>query len=149
MTSQRLCFSQMLNNERGIALVIALILLSILTIIGLAAINTSTIEVLISGSEKERQEAFYAADGGIQYGLQQIATSVSPEGDYNLTDANLEITVSKSTDLSVIQRAGTSIAFGGKVLRKTRKVYIITSESTTRGRKAIEAKAVADVWEPR
>jgi len=146
---QRVCFSQMLGNERGTALVVALILLWVLTIIGLAATNTSTLEVLISGSEKEGQEAFYAADGGIEYGLHQIALSVSPEGTYNLSDANVEITVSKSIDLSVTQRAGTSIAFGDKVLKKTRRVYMITSVSTRRGKKTIKAKGVADVWEPR
>lgn len=149
MISQRFRFTETLDNERGMALVIAMVILCILTIIGVAAINTSTIETLISGAEKERQEAFYAADGGIEYALQQVATSVAPQGTYNLTDTNVTITVSKETDLSVTQRAGESIAFGDKPLKQYRKVYTITSESTTRGSKTIEAQATADIWEPR
>ncbi|MBW2075601.1 MAG: pilus assembly PilX N-terminal domain-containing protein [Deltaproteobacteria bacterium] len=149
MISQRLCFKETLNNERGMALVIALVLLCVLTIIGVAAINTSTVEILISGAEKETGEAFYAADGGIQYALQQVATVVDPAGSYNLTDTNVTISFARETDLSQTQRAGTSISFGAKPLKKYQKVYTITSASTTRGSKTIEAEATAEVWEPR
>jgi len=51
-------------TERGSALVIALLMLVVLTILGIAAITTSTVEVQISGNEKVYKRSFYAADGG-------------------------------------------------------------------------------------
>lgn len=140
---------QPINPESGNAIVVAMILLALLTILGIAGINTSTMETLISTTEMETQEAFYAADGGIQYGLQQVATIVSPAGTYQLDDATLTITSTQSIDLSVTQRAGSSIAFGDKVLKKYQNTYTISSTSTTDGTKTLEASATAEVWEPR
>jgi Tfp pilus assembly protein PilX len=138
-----------LLNEDGNAIVVAMIMLALLTIIGVAGISTSNIETLISTTEMEAQEAFYAADGGIQYGLQQVATVIAPAGNYTLDDTDMTITATQSTDLSVTQREGSSIAFGGKVLKKFQNTYTITSTSSTNGTKTLEASATAEVWEPR
>ncbi len=56
-----------MKNEQGMVLVVSLIMLALMTIIGMAAINTSTIETLISGVEKQAQRNFYSADAGINY----------------------------------------------------------------------------------
>lgn len=57
-----------LENQGGFALVSAMIFLVLLTVIGIAATNTANIETMISGSEKNRQRAFFAADAGIEHG---------------------------------------------------------------------------------
>ncbi|WP_035242489.1 pilus assembly PilX family protein [Desulfobacter vibrioformis] len=57
-----------LENQGGFALVSAMIFLVLLTVIGIAATNTATIETMISTSEKNRQRAFFAADAGIEHG---------------------------------------------------------------------------------
>jgi len=67
MKLQLLYFKKSLNNEQGTAVVIALIMLCVLTIIGVAAIDTSTVETIIAGVEKERQGSFYAAEAGIEH----------------------------------------------------------------------------------
>ena len=67
MKLQLLYFKKRLNNEQGTAVVIALIMLCVLTIIGVAAIDTSTLETIIAGVEKERQGSFYAAEAGIEH----------------------------------------------------------------------------------
>ena len=67
MKLQHPYFKKSLNNEQGTAVVIALIMLCVLTIIGVAAIDTSTIETIIAGVEKERQGSFYAAEAGIEH----------------------------------------------------------------------------------
>jgi hypothetical protein len=54
------------RNQSGAALVIALIMMIVLTLIGLASIFTSTFEMKISGNKKGSTNAFYRADGGIQ-----------------------------------------------------------------------------------
>lgn len=54
------------EGERGVALVIALMVMVVLAMLGAAAIMTSTIEVEIAGNEKLYQTAFYAADAGVR-----------------------------------------------------------------------------------
>jgi hypothetical protein len=49
-------------------MVVALLMLALLTIIGIAASNTSTTEVQISSNEQENRIVFYAADTGLNVG---------------------------------------------------------------------------------
>jgi|LGOV01.1.fsa_nt_gb hypothetical protein len=56
-----------LRDKDGSALVMALMILVILTLIGIAATNTSTIEIQIASNEKAYKEAFYKADAGVSY----------------------------------------------------------------------------------
>ncbi len=55
-----------LINQSGAALVIALIMMIVLTLIGLASTFTSTFEIRLSGNKRGTTDAFYAAEGGIQ-----------------------------------------------------------------------------------
>lgn len=54
------------------ALVVALLMLLILTIIGINAITTTTFETSISGNERISTDAFYVAEAGIQVALARI-----------------------------------------------------------------------------
>ena len=44
--------SEVLYNERGAALVIALLTMTVLTLLGVASINTSSLDLMISGNYK-------------------------------------------------------------------------------------------------
>lgn len=55
-----------LKDQSGAALVIALIMMIVLTLIGLASTFTSTFEIKLSGNKRASTDAFYAADAGIQ-----------------------------------------------------------------------------------
>ena len=59
-------------SERGVVLVLALILLLVLTLIGISAISTTTFETGLSGNERAGTQAFYASEGVIQMGLDQL-----------------------------------------------------------------------------
>ncbi len=110
MVLQRLCLSETLHNQRGMALVIALILLCVLTIIGVAATNTSVLEFLISGAEKEKQEAFYAAEAGIEHmrailkslfvkrNAARMAAGGTPDWDFALNGSEAGINAAHDTD---------------------------------------------------
>ena len=56
-----------LNNEKGSVLLTAVIFLMLLTVIGIFATTTSTIEIQISGNDKINKMVFYAADSGTPY----------------------------------------------------------------------------------
>lgn len=60
------------KDSKGYALVIALVMLLVLTIIGISAITTTTYETAISGNERIGTDAFYAAEAGIQVVLNQL-----------------------------------------------------------------------------
>ena len=56
-------------NDRGSALVLALLILVLLTLMGISATNTSTVEVQMASSEKFYELAFYSAESGWQRAL--------------------------------------------------------------------------------
>jgi Tfp pilus assembly protein PilX len=58
--------SKILRNQSGAALVIALVMMIVLTLIGLASMMTSTFELRLSGNTRGSVSAFYTADGGSQ-----------------------------------------------------------------------------------
>lgn len=55
-------------NQRGYVLVVALLMLVILTAFGIFSLNTSVLEIQISGNDKLQKQTFSDADGGIQVG---------------------------------------------------------------------------------
>jgi hypothetical protein len=57
--------------QSGAALLLAIIVIFVLTIMGLALLFTTTTEFQIAGAETTLNKAFYAADSGIQYGIFQ------------------------------------------------------------------------------
>lgn len=65
---------QLSLNDKGVSLIIALLILLILTILGINAINTTTFETNIAGNERLYNNAFYAADSGIDYFYGNIGT---------------------------------------------------------------------------
>ncbi len=54
-----------LTNENGSAIVIALMLLSLLTVMGIWSTRKSNIETLIAGNEVARNQTFYRTEGGV------------------------------------------------------------------------------------
>jgi len=61
-----------LRDDKGIALVVALMMLLVLTLIGINAITSTTYEASISGNERVGTDAFYASEAGIQVGLNKL-----------------------------------------------------------------------------
>jgi hypothetical protein len=67
--------------------VVALIILLVLTLIGFSSINTSTFESNIAGNERLGTEAFYAAEGCLQIGFNQLPFT-TPFSESVLGDAS-------------------------------------------------------------
>src|SRR6187402_2072513 len=62
------------TNERGAALVVALMATMLLSALGLALILTTTTETKITGNYTYSQEALYAADAAIERTVQDVLT---------------------------------------------------------------------------
>jgi len=65
-------FKLLKKDQSGAALVIALILMIVLTLIGLASTFSSTYEIKLSGNKRGSTDAFYAADSGAQMTMANI-----------------------------------------------------------------------------
>ena len=61
-----------LINEDGSIMVIALIMLVLLTLLGISATTTSTIEVQIARNDRICKQNFYLAEGAAMVGLQRL-----------------------------------------------------------------------------
>jgi hypothetical protein len=55
-----------LKNESGAALVVALLMIVILSLIGIASSSNSTFEIRLSGNKRGATDAFYTADAGVK-----------------------------------------------------------------------------------
>lgn len=63
-----------LKDQSGVALVIALIMIIVLSLIGLASVSTSIFEIRLSGNKRGVTNAFYAADSGVQVVASNLAS---------------------------------------------------------------------------
>lgn len=68
--------------EEGTAIIMAILILLILSVIGVYAVSTSTVETKITGLERGFQEAFYTADSGEPIGI--YITNLILHYDYQL-----------------------------------------------------------------
>ena len=85
----------LMKSERGVATLIALLMMGMLLLIGLAALTTSDDEVTIAGNEMQEMKAFYAAEAGLEkatailqtyYDSTGVPPSVMPSGDESMND---------------------------------------------------------------
>jgi hypothetical protein len=66
----------LVNNQRGSALIVALLMLVVLTLLGISSTTTSTVELQISGNDKVYKRCFFAADGGTAAGSELIEQNI-------------------------------------------------------------------------
>ena len=87
-----------LKSQRGFAALIAILMVGMLTLLGLAALHTSDDEVHIAGNELQETRAFYAAETGLDIATatimgQFIATgfppTVMPSGSHSINGCDV------------------------------------------------------------
>lgn len=59
--------TNIVNNDSGSTVLMAVIFLFLATVLGMSITNTSTMEIQIAGAYKTSKMIFYAADSGIHY----------------------------------------------------------------------------------
>src|ERR1043165_387159 len=88
---------EVVENNRGVALILALLVLSFLTVLGGALLTTSTIDIWISDNYKTATQALYLAEDGIDDGRdllrrsaqtvsQLLAVAAGPDGRLSTAD---------------------------------------------------------------
>lgn len=81
--------SLILKNNKGSVIIMAIMILVLLTIIGIAATSTSIFESQIIGNEHRYQIDFYVADSGWKEGAMSLEDSGAPPHKKNSGSSNL------------------------------------------------------------
>ena len=68
-----------LRNEDGSVMLVALLLMAVLTIMGVAAINTSNIEILISSNDRSYKQNFYRSEAAAYEAAQIVEDAVDAD----------------------------------------------------------------------
>lgn len=105
------------RREQGIALVIALVFLLMLTILGVAVMNTASLEGRMSGNTQEMNRAFLAAESAFDYVFKDASVysvllypsnEVTADPVYYPNPTNwhskVEVTVTRDLDTKVLPR---------------------------------------------
>jgi type IV pilus assembly PilX-like protein len=68
------------RGEKGMALFVALLLLLVVTVMGIALMLTASFENTLIGTEARISKIFYAADSGIEYGAAMLNSTIEYTG---------------------------------------------------------------------
>ena len=108
----------MINEEKGSAIVLAIMILVIASIIGIESASTSSMEVQISASERDAKLLFYKAEGAAMQAAQEIENAdpddlIEREESW-LNDDNTDLLDESQwdTDNAAEGRLGDNTAFG-------------------------------------
>jgi hypothetical protein len=85
------------EHERGVALILALLVLSFLTIIGSAFLATTTIDARISDNYKSATQSLYVAEAGIEHAREMLRSSPHSTSEMLSVSAGPDHVLSTST----------------------------------------------------
>jgi hypothetical protein len=91
-----------LKDERGVALILALLVLSFLTIVGGALLTTSTIDTWISDNYKTSTENLYLAEAGVDHAREILRNATLTPSQLLVLAAGPDHILSTSSDLATL-----------------------------------------------
>jgi len=82
------------TRQRGAALLVGLVLLLVMTILGVSAMSTATLELTMAGNAQAQEDAFQAAEAGIDLAISRGVFSTNEEMELGETSVgNGSVTV--------------------------------------------------------
>lgn len=102
------------SGERGAALVVALVLLLVMTVLGVSGMNTATLELVMTGNSEAQQDAFQAAESGIDKAIaeNEWSTTEAVQTSADFGDSSVEATTT-NTDCTLYPDSAFSMGVGG------------------------------------
>lgn len=76
----------LVRREQGVALVIAMVLLLIVTVLAISGMSTASAELIMAGNEQFHRRAIDAASAGVEAGIARVAAAAGGRGE-PFTDA--------------------------------------------------------------
>ena len=87
-----------INNENGFALILAVLMLAVITVIGVAATRTSETESQIASNERQIANQLYSAEGALVQALETATTTWAAPTSSFLTDPETVASYTSSID---------------------------------------------------
>jgi hypothetical protein len=72
-----------LRDQKGVALILSILMLLVLTFLGMSSIGSTVFETQISGNERWGSAAFYAGNGGVDVGISRLPNISAYSGNIN------------------------------------------------------------------
>ena len=82
------------SRQRGVVLVVALLMLLVLTLIGLAATRSTALEERMTANQNDHEVAFEAAEAALRFGEGQLSAATAPSFASNTAGAYNQSTMS-------------------------------------------------------
>lgn len=110
------------HGEKGFALFLAMLLLLILTVLGIALLFTATTEQSLSGNETKVSKVFYAACSGVDYATAKLSSDknfvggqmpVGVSSHYPGLSGDIDVTVSRPINVGYTIHPGDQIESRG------------------------------------
>jgi hypothetical protein len=123
-----------IRNQRGLAAFIALMVMLMMAMIGIAALKISNDEISIAGNELNEMTAFYAAEAGLEqasaviqdyYITHRIAPTTLPAGNVNVNSDALTTYVTADMGAAVQKKLQSGSLAGLNALVKTFRIESI------------------------
>ena len=119
-----------LGNQSGVALVVALLMIVMLSLIAIASSSNSTFEIKLSGNKRGSTDAFYTADGGAKSVLPDVTNFTTSTGyTTNLGTLPTELQ-SESIDMRTTSPKPTLDVPGGVAITTAPQVTIYHTTAT-------------------
>src|SRR5262245_10933588 len=93
---------EVVDRNRGVALILALLVLSFLTVLGGALLTTSTIDIWISDNYKSATQSLYLAEAGIEDARELLRTSGRTPTDFVNASAGFDRQLATADDQPLI-----------------------------------------------
>lgn len=150
-------------KDDGSALLIAMIMLVVLTVIGAATMNTATTEVMISGNYRVMKEAFYNTEGPIEYAIKQPilyetigytigGSTAIPFGADNITSAVLNKNIFSNVtagNVKLVREGVVPVTSGYDAKNSAGKALYYLIDVTASGPANAESHQVLEHWRPK
>ena len=106
-----------IKNQQGAALVVGLILLVVITVLAISGMNTATTELAMARNDQNYENAFQAAESGIEQALSvgQISTAAAITVTYAPTTYESVTTTVQFEDVSPVPDQAFSLGAGSKI----------------------------------
>jgi type IV pilus assembly PilX-like protein len=143
------------RRENGAALFVAMLLLLIVTVMGIALLFTSTIEQTLSSTETKISKIFYAADSGVEYATEMLASRpdlaafVMPVGVSShypgLAAPDMQVSISKPILMGSVILAGDAFESVSRAYESSQVVQNVYWFSSSARSEKIQASKTIDV----
>jgi len=119
-----------LNNEKGVALIVVLMVLVVISILGISLLGLASTNVKMSSDDRDTQSAYYVAESGITYRMNIIESKLKESYSLAVTSSDFFTRMNNAMELGVVKDyTGFDTTSGSKPVASTTIEQIPSSTS--------------------